>query len=212
MINYLAEYNPTQIKALILDETPADMPATLIKSLAKLGINPKYALSIFTKIFPAYPKTSLTPLEAIKNIKNKNLPIFIIHSFTDSMVPYQQSCMLYQKFKKEGFTNVHLTILPKGQHSFLLQDVQISSMYLDAINDFYQKYDLPYNQTHTINATFDLAQFTPNDKKIEEIIQNYQTGIEKTYQKAYARNMLITATTSVTLVALFLKTYKYNMN
>lgn len=176
-INYLAKYNNPQVKALVLDAAPADIPATIKPTLHKFGINPNRYLTIFRIIFPNYPKNAIPPINAIKNIKNKQLPILLIHSKTDEKVLYENSLMLYKEFKKQGFENVHLIILKTGRHSFLLQNKKIKPMYLNAVHTFYKMYDLPYKTTWT-QKDFDLSAHKPSELKIEKIIHDYHANLE----------------------------------
>jgi pimeloyl-ACP methyl ester carboxylesterase len=180
IINTLAEHNPSNIKALILDATPADMPATIKPLLAKIGINPDYSNTIFSTIFPAYPKNSMTPLQAIAKITNKNLPILLLHSQTDAKVPVEHSYQLYQEFKNQGFVNVELIILPEGAHSFLLQNEKIKPLYLQAVHTFYKKYNLPHDSTWT-QQHFDWANYRPTN--IARHIECYEKNIQKMYRK-----------------------------
>lgn len=202
VINYLAQHNPKNIAALVLDAAPSDIPASIAPTLAKCGINPKYALTVFCKIFPAYSKNSIPPVQAIKQIQNKNLPILMLHSKTDQKVVVQNAYKLYQEFKAQGFTNVHLVILSDGRHSFLLQHETAKSRYLQAIHTFYKKYNLPHNATWTWQS-FDLDSHTPDMQEMQTSIHEYETEIVQTYRAATKRNTLV-ATITTTIVAVIL--------
>ncbi|MFA5998622.1 MAG: prolyl oligopeptidase family serine peptidase [Candidatus Babeliales bacterium] len=178
IINYLAKFNPKNVKALVLDSCPASLPETIAPKLVKLGIHPSYSLSIFTTLFPAYPANSIPPLHAIKNITNKNLPILLIHSKDDSSVPFEHSLMLYLEFKKQGFTNVHLAAISKGKHSFLLQNKTAQPVYLKAVHTFYKKYDLPYDKAW---ATGTCDSYNPNIVLVKKVISAYEAKIQKIY-------------------------------
>ncbi|MCX5923979.1 MAG: prolyl oligopeptidase family serine peptidase [Candidatus Dependentiae bacterium] len=176
IINYLAKFNPKNVKALVLDSCPASLPETIAPKLVKLGIHPSYSLSIFTRLFPAYPVSSVPPLHAIKNITNKNLPILLLHSKDDSSVPFEHSLMLYLEFKNQGFTNVHLTAIAKGKHSFLLQTPAAKSVYLKAVHTFYKKYDLPYDKAL---ATGTCDAYNPNTTLVKQQISKYEARVQK---------------------------------
>lgn len=145
---FMAQHNPQNVVALVLDAVPADMPATLHPFLKKYYMNPAYAESIFRLIFPAYPKNVTQPIDAIKQIANKNLAILLIHSATDARVPAEHSVALHEEFCKHGFCNVKITILPNGKHSFLLQDPAIAPVYLHTVHSFYQTNNLPFVAKH----------------------------------------------------------------
>ena len=178
IINYLAKYNPKNVSALVLDACPASMHDTIAPKLVKLGIHPTNSLSIFTTLFPAYPANSITPIQAIKNIKDKNLPILLIHSKDDASVPFEHSLMLYKEFKDQGFANVHLVSIFKGKHSFLLQNEAVKPLYLKAVHTFYKKYDLPYDKAW---ATETSDKYIPDMKTIKKVISAYEARIQKVY-------------------------------
>lgn len=190
ILNYLAEYNPVQVSALVLDATPANIAETIQKPIAQLGINPTYATQIFTTIFPAYPDHAIPTVQVIKNIANKNLPILLIHSKTDQRVAYQNSLMLFEEFQRQGFTNVNLVVIPSGRHSFLLQDNVIRPIYLKAVHNFYKKYGLPYNpEWANSDDQYPLSPLTHDE--IQQALQDYTLTVTQTYQHAYQRNAII---------------------
>jgi hypothetical protein len=187
IISYLGIYNPENIGAIVLDACPANISKTVQMTLAQLGINPNYCTTIFSYLFPQYePKLAITPIQAIQTIKNKNLPILLMHSLEDRKVHYTDSLKLYQTFIEAGFTNVHLCLLPQGRHSYLLQDEHVKDRYTQAVHSFYKKYCLPYNS----EIETDNFKFTPLTKEeIKDQIQKYQKEILKAYHSAYQRNI-----------------------
>ncbi len=205
IINTIAEHNPCNVQALLLDATPADMPATIKPLLAKLGIHPDYSNVIFKMIFSAYPTDSIAPKEAIKKIQNKILPILLIHSLTDQKVPVEHSYQLYQEFKNQGFCNVELVILPEGSHSFLLQNEKMKPLYLQAVHNFYKKYQLPYNSKWT-ESTFDWTKYRPEN--INAHIQCYEKNILKMYKKTMIKYATVATLATVITTALFLQQKK----
>jgi dipeptidyl aminopeptidase/acylaminoacyl peptidase len=58
----------------------------------------------------------IKPIDAIKNIHNKDLPILIICSQEDTLVPWTSSYRLYTECLKQAFTNVRLFIAKHGGH------------------------------------------------------------------------------------------------
>jgi hypothetical protein len=187
VLSYLGQCNPTNIKAIVLDACPANMPETIRMNLAKVGINPNCYNTVFSTIFPNYdPETALTPLEAISKIQNKNLPILLMHSQEDSIVHYSNSLKLYQAFIDAGFSNVHLILLPKGKHSFLLQQQATKYAYLNAVHSFYKKYALPHNPEL---ATTELTGNTLPKEVRQEEIEKYEQDIITTYDTSYKRNL-----------------------
>ncbi len=187
ILSYLGQHNPNNISAIVLDACPANIPETIRMSLAKAGINPKYYNTVFSTIFPNYEiETALTPLEAISKIENKDLPVLLLHSQEDKVVHYSNSLKLYQAFLKAGFSNVHLTVLPQGRHSFVLQNESSKNAYLAAVHSFYKKYNLPYNPELAITESTDC----PLEKEeIPEEIEKYEQAIMQIYNQSSQRNI-----------------------
>lgn len=73
----------------------------------------------------------------------KNLPILILCSAKDTLVPATSSIAIYTKLKELGHPNVHLAILPTGRHARFYREHQES--YLATVHAFYQKYKLPHD-------------------------------------------------------------------
>ncbi|MCX5923151.1 MAG: prolyl oligopeptidase family serine peptidase [Candidatus Dependentiae bacterium] len=177
ILNYLKKHDHQEIKALVLDACPASMHEAIQPTLIKYGINPSRALSVFTTLFPKYPTVNpITPLDSIKNIKNKNLPILLIHSLDDTVVPFEHGLMLYQEFIENGFKNVHFISIPSGKHSFLLQGKNSKKPYLQAVHSFYKKYNLPFNE---LFATTNLANHALDGQKVINKINAYKNLINK---------------------------------
>jgi predicted esterase len=192
-VTYLGVHNPNNIAALVLDACPANIPDNIQMKLAQSGINPFYSNAIFSYIFPQYDIASaIPPLQAIQNIKNKKLPILLIHSLEDKNVHYTNSLKLYTAFVNAGFTNVHLCLLKQGKHSFLLQDDRIANIYTATVHSFYKKYNLPYNQEI---KTFNLESNSVNLEEIKNQIKKYEAEIILAYENAQKNNLYYSATT-----------------
>jgi len=212
LITYLGMHNPENIAALVLDACPADIAATIKMPLAKMGINPECYNAIFSYLFPQYdPISAIPPIHAIKSIKNKNLPILLIHSIEDTMVHPSNSYFLYNAFINAGFTNVHLYLLPHGKHSFLLQNDRVSDMYMTAVHSFYKKYNLPYNQNI---KTFDLksSNLQELEEKFNQALSHqyllYETqDIPAIYELSHIKNLCLSATAIALAIA-----YWYSKN
>ncbi len=180
-INYVAQYNPKNLKALVIESTPADMPALLHAKMAQTGINQKFDESFFRMLFSAYPKNATPPVKALKNIANKELPILILHSKDDENISFEHSLMLYLSFKDHGFCNVHLVPL-QGKHAYSLQ--QDSVNYLTAVHSFYKQYDLVHDALYAIK-TMDAYDYSTVQAQKE--LKKYQEKLQKQLQKTHKK-------------------------
>ena len=161
-LNFMALYNPLQVKALVL-ESPFDSVATIIDNKRKqLRLKCLKWLShdmgeyimekwlshdtgeyIMETIFRRYDRNGMRPIDLVSNIR-KDLPILIICSKEDPLVPCHSSVKLYQKLKESGHKAAHLFIADHGKHSKILE-AQDGNTYQAVVHAFYEKYGLPHN-------------------------------------------------------------------
>ncbi|MGZ6254516.1 MAG: alpha/beta hydrolase [Candidatus Chromulinivorax sp.] len=183
-INYLAQYNPHNIKALILNATPANLLDGIDEFQAKMGYRvaatDTQKEAIFRTLFPAYPINSIPPLQTITKIKNKKLPILLIHSKHDTIVPIAASWKLYVALLQAGFDNVYLCELESGQHKDYPNGPD-KMTYLKAQHSFYKYFNLDYNPEF---ATLDLKTLQPSIQKIQDKITSYEQALNTAYQQA----------------------------
>lgn len=187
-INELGQNNPKNIVAVILDASPSSMPETIHPILANLGVHHSYDKTVFSILFPQYHQDIITPLQSIKKIQNKNLPILLIHSQDDSKVPYHHSLQLYKEFLHNGFNNVYLATIPQGRHAFLLQDSTVKDLYLQAVHSFYKKHNLPYNEQY---AKDDMTQYKLEISQVESQITIALNSLQNQYEQNKYKNLII---------------------
>ena len=181
-ISYLAQHNPDNVRALILDAAPADMVATIdtLQYLIGYKFAPERSTqeAFFHTLFPAYPMNSTPAVCDIANIHNKNLPIFIAHSHDDARVSIASAWQLYQAFKQAGFTHVYLCELTTGVHAHYMEGPE-KDLYLRALHSFYKQYNLAYNANL---ANLDLEQLQPTQQEVSEKLAKHQENLELQYQ------------------------------
>ncbi|MBP6892245.1 hypothetical protein KBB68_01560 [Candidatus Babeliales bacterium] len=183
-INYIAQYNPENLKALIIEATPASMPALLHAKMAKIGLSCKHDEKFFRFFFQAYPKNSIPPVQAVKNILNKELPILILHSKDDCNIPFEHALMLYLSFKEHGFNNVFLVPL-HGKHAYSLQEDSLN--YLTAVHSFYKNFGLAYNEKY---ATVAMNSYQYDLVKAQEKVALYEKKLQQQLQKTHKKMAL----------------------
>jgi len=193
IVNYLAQNNPKNIQAVVLDAAPADMVSTvniLQHTIGyKLAPTRAYQEYVFNTLFPAYPINSITPLQDIARINNKNLPVLIVHSHKDTRVHISSAWQLYLAFKQAHFTNVYLLELTQGTHAHYMKGPE-KNVYLNALHSFYKKYNLAHNSEQ---SNINLQELQPSQSKISEKLQTYYDQLEDTYQKQNQFNKNIIA-------------------
>jgi len=145
-LNLVALYNLPAVKALVL-ESPFDSVATIIdnkrKQLHLEWLSHDTGEYIMENIFRRYDRNGVRPIDLVSKIR-KDLPILIICSKKDQLVPCHSSVKLYQKLKESGHNAVHLFITDHGKHSKILE-AQDGDTYQAVVHAFYKKYGLPHN-------------------------------------------------------------------
>lgn len=162
IINYLANNNIDNIKAVVLNAVPADIIQSVDDVQKKLGytfaptrFDQEY---FFNMLFPAYPIGSTASKDLIAQIKNKHLPIFIAHAKTDTIVSISAAWQLYTAFLQAGFTDIYLCELASGQHKAYPQSPD-KITFLQGLHSFYKKYHFNYN--HEFATLHDLSSLQP---------------------------------------------------
>jgi fermentation-respiration switch protein FrsA (DUF1100 family) len=135
------------IKALVL-ESPFDSMDSILRNaigetLYQYDVARTIGHAILKFLFAQYDKAFITPLESVANIP-QDLPIMIICSEEDALVPAWSSEKLYTALKDTGHTNVHCLTLKRGLHGKLMQGSE-GETYRNAVHAFYQHYNLPHN-------------------------------------------------------------------
>lgn len=141
IINY-ASTNPGNIKALVA-ECPFDMLENVITNILNgynLGWMPFIGAAAIKYRFPSYDFYGIKPIDAVKNIE-KNLPILLIHSKQDTLIPLSCSQNLYNALKAAGHKHSYLLILDYGAHGkcCISNDAY---KYHATIHAFYKKYGI----------------------------------------------------------------------
>jgi pimeloyl-ACP methyl ester carboxylesterase len=142
--------NTTKIKALVL-ESPFFDASDVLHKLFFLNYIPggTYITNKLSKGFLGYYQPSgIQPIHSIKKISNKQLPILLIHSQEDSIVPVEHARVLYNAFTENGFKHVHLIETKKGAHANLAYKIAIQR----AVNAFYKRYNIYHDITLTNNT------------------------------------------------------------
>jgi len=188
IISYLAQHNPTNVQAIVIDAAPADVVSAVndIQSSIGLTFAPERTQQewLFNFIFPAYPINSTPAVKDIANINNKNLPIFIVHSYEDSRVAIESAWQLYISFKDHGFKHVHLCQLDHGPHAHYMHGPD-KDRYLQALHSFYKKYNFNHNPEY---AQLEVQTIQPS---VDEIVDALEKNNESKKNRYHTRNKMI---------------------
>ena len=144
IINYMAQYNPKNVKAVVL-EAPFDTIEHVIRNkigwLRKLGLGSLY-LSL---AHPEYDKYGIRPGNVAHRI-HPTVPVIFIHSKKDSLIPVTSSRRMYNAMKKNGHAKVHIFELEEATHTNA-SNCTDSANYQRVVHAFYKNYGLPCDET-----------------------------------------------------------------
>jgi pimeloyl-ACP methyl ester carboxylesterase len=149
LVTFMALNNPDCVKAIIL-ESPFDCVENVVagllhqKGLSWIPGSKVAGMALIKVIFAKYKESGIRPIDQIAKIK-KDIPILIICSAKDNLVPTWSSINVYLALKEAGNANVHLLILPQGNHAKLITHDQYGTRYQNVTHAFYQKYNLPHS-------------------------------------------------------------------
>lgn len=128
IINWMATASKKIVKyvTLVILESPFDSVETIIKQrrddLWLTYIAPLPIVRYITKKIACgrYDHKGIHPRDSIVKIKRKDIPLFIIWSKKDRVVPYTSSKNVYDLFKDNGHAKLHGVSLNTGSHANLL--------------------------------------------------------------------------------------------
>lgn len=142
LCTFLAKHQPENIKALIL-EAPFDTVPHLFKHSWP---------TIHSMIMTALPKVTSydpngdSPIASIEKI-SKDLPILMVSSRIDDVIPYPCAKAMMRKFAKNGHNKVHLLVLDKSSHSgYAFDNAADKVKYETVVHAFYKHYGLPFDE------------------------------------------------------------------
>ncbi len=143
---FAGRYTLDRVKAIILESpyhTMADVIESVMhkKNLSWLPLS--YGETVTEFIFKKYTRYGYSPANCLKNI-SQDIPILIICSEEDHLVPCSSSINVYKKLVECGHKHVYIFIAKEGRHATILQGPE-GEKYQQIINAFYKKYNLPYN-------------------------------------------------------------------
>lgn len=145
--------------------------SSLIKALSYIPARSLIAPWIAKVEFPSYNPLGKQALSSAKNIA-PDIPVWIMHNITDQQLDINDARKLYCTLVENGNRHVYLVETDTGTipaHYNILSYDKNQSEKIAALQLFYKKYGMPYNQTmvEKMNTSIDLAQFQPSIKEVE---------------------------------------------
>lgn len=138
-------YDLANVKAIVIESPYYSMSEVIENVMIKINLNwlpLSYGESLAELIFKRYTRYGWSPAKYIENIP-KDMPILIICSQEDHLVPCSSSMNVYKKLIESGHKNTYIFITETGRHAAILQGPD-GEKYQYVVNAFYKKYHLPH--------------------------------------------------------------------
>jgi len=140
--NFMAEYNPKQVKAIVLEGIFDSIHNLLMKKIGYFHTVIENLLMLLT----SYKKDGVAPIYNISKISKKT-PILLITSKADESVPYTCTLNLYRALKANNHENVYILILQKSCHvGYICDDKEDKQAYESVVHAFYKRFKLPHDK------------------------------------------------------------------
>ncbi|MFC1843028.1 prolyl oligopeptidase family serine peptidase [Candidatus Dependentiae bacterium] len=121
------------------------------------------------KKFSSYNEKKKSPLDWISKI-DKNIPVSIICSKTDSTVPYRSTVNLYKKLLESGHKNAYLLCVDSGKHARLMSSKK-APIVQNFVHAFYKKYKLHHNKVFANKGSKLLKNSKLSLKKVKDLLK-----------------------------------------
>lgn len=178
ILNAVGSYQFQDLRAIIV-ESPFDRIKNVIKHLMHqycLGWIPfskNIGCAIMQKKFPAINLEGIFPIQVVRNIP-KELPILLIHSRKDKVIPPDCSRRLYMELVESGHYNTYYLELASGEHARLLCDAE-QKLYRNIVNAFYKRFALPHKESYARKAEHLLDYCKPTIDEVKQWSRDKRT-------------------------------------
>lgn len=134
---FLGQEKPKNVKAVIL-ESPFDKANSIRLFKGKIKAKPWLLKTVFWH----YNASKPDPIDYTDTI-DKTIPILLICSKQDTLIPAKSTTNIYEKLLEVGHKNVHLLVTKHGGHANIINGKD-GLKYKQIVHAFYKKYNLPY--------------------------------------------------------------------
>jgi hypothetical protein len=176
IFNFIAIDNPAQVKAAVLEGIFDAMPHVMkhcIYSDKEEHVEKRLSGTL-SLVMRGYKKNALSPRDYAEIIAD-DIPILLVTSLKDWVVPPQCTIYLYNRLRERGHQKVHLLILQHSSHSgYMLEDARDRQLYEEVVHAFYQRYGLPYNQMKAYAGQMAFASTQPSCEHIRNMHKLFQ--------------------------------------
>lgn len=162
-INFLGTDDCPEIKAAVL-ESPFDHVESVVRN--KVGVSTSVVHPAVSLLHKKYNPNGPQPIKTIHGVSPK-LPVLIVCSEKDALIPAKSSQNLYVALKKNNHEHAYLLTTQKGAHAQILW-AEDGQLYRNTVHAFYKKYDLPHNETWAQQGEASLKNCQPTIAELEK--------------------------------------------
>ena len=135
----------THVKAIVLESPYYSMSEVIESIMIKRGVGwlpISYGETLAEFIFKKYSRYGWSPANCIEKI-SPDIPILVICTKEDHLVPYASSINVYKKLVASGHQHAYIFVAETGVHGGILKGAD-GDKYQWVVNAFYKKYNLPH--------------------------------------------------------------------
>jgi hypothetical protein len=179
----LAQYNPASPRLVIFDEMPSDKRNVVAQLRYTYGLQfPVTEIEldrVLKFFFPAYEIGSVSSVNDIPKIKNKELVVVLTHAKKGNMYHFPSATQKsYLAFVKAGFKDVYLFATEHGSQNPSPTDELLGRQ---VVNSVKKLHGLPFDTEFGILTEQDLQKYKPCVESIEHLITIDQEQLEANY-------------------------------
>jgi hypothetical protein len=169
IFNFLAFYQPTKIKAAVVEGIYDDVPHCIKHFIYddKDERCEQRLHDLLALFLGSYSKKGPFARQAAEKITD-DVPLLLVTSLKDGLVNPQCTIYLYNRLRERGHKKVHLLVLKTALHPcYMIDNPEDRNLYESAVHAFYKHYGLPHNKEKAEmgSSAFEATQPTAQEIK-----------------------------------------------
>jgi len=186
ILNFMGRYQPKEVAALVLESPFANADNIVNHLLHQKGLawvpGAKHAgHALLCNIFTKYKKEGIKPIQSVNRI-GSTLPIMLICTLEDPLVPAWSTMLLYYALRSRGNPNVYILIIPHGAHAKLINHPTIGPLYQRVVHAFYKEYHFPHDPNIARAGKALLYECQPSLQELKPYIPSYALPLFNKWQ------------------------------
>jgi len=167
VFNFIAMYHPTAVRCMILEGIFDTIPHLLSHCFYcswKGDFIENVLHTMLIGCAQKYCAHGPFPGQYVDQIPG-DIPILLVTSLMDEVVPYQSTMRLYQLLKAQGHTRVHLLVLQKSHHDSYMVGIE-RDVYQSCVHAFYKEVGVAYDPVWATRGEDIFAKTSPSSEEL----------------------------------------------